>query len=252
MHVLLRGLAGVLLLLAAPSLGEAKCGDDPADAEAVARARMAADAACDTQQSGCSNAPDHGSYVHCVAAQAKATVDDGTLRPACKRAVTRCAARSTCGRPGAVACCRTKLGERRCSIKSGTADCTAPGGGTACVGTFPSCCDACSTTGCAASTSSTTTSTTLPCHFEATSNGCQGGCPGPGAQCVLIAPDQCDCRLPGCHTCWLTVSDFCTDIRARRTPTAPSPTCSAWRTNVRSHARPPLRPRPARRRPPRS
>ena len=67
------------------------------------------------------------------------------------------------------------------------------------------------TTTTSTTTTSTMTSTTLPCHFDTASNGCQGGCPEAGTECLLVAADQCACRLPGCHTCWLSVSDFCTD-----------------------------------------
>ena len=68
-----------------------------------------------------------------------------------------------------------------------------------------------STTTTSTTTTSTTTSTTLLCHFDGATNSCQGGCPQAGT-CVLVAPDQCDCPLPGCHTCWVTVNDFCTDM----------------------------------------
>jgi hypothetical protein len=62
-------------------------------------------------------------------------------------------------------------------------------------------------------TSATMTTTTTPrCHFEAATNDCKGGCPLTGQQCTLVASNQCDCLQPSCHTCWITVDDFCTSI----------------------------------------
>src|SRR5881397_923770 len=88
------------------------CGDRPGDAQAVADARAAAAAECD-----CARASSHTGYVDCVA---------------------RVATRSTCGRPGAVTCCRTRAdGTRRCSVSS-AALCTSPVGGSACGGDEPS------------------------------------------------------------------------------------------------------------------
>jgi hypothetical protein len=54
------------------------------------------------------------------------------------------------------------------------------------------------------------TCTTLRCHFEAATNDCQGGCPLSGQRCTLVASAQCDCVPAACHTCWITVDDFCT------------------------------------------
>ena len=59
----------------------------------------------------------------------------GTLSKDCKRAVKDCAARSTCGKPGFVTCCRTRAtGTTKCSTKSSAALCRPPKKGTACVG----------------------------------------------------------------------------------------------------------------------
>ena len=74
--------------------------------------------------------------------------------PSCKGAVVKCAARSTCGKPEFVTCCRTSKGVTKCSTKSSGDHCTAPKGGTSCVAVgIASCCDACSATGCNASPS---------------------------------------------------------------------------------------------------
>src|SRR5262245_9696923 len=65
--------------------------------------------------------------------------------------VKKCATRSTCGRPpGWVTCCRTTAtGRTTCKVKSSPAKCTAPSGGQSCSSGYPSCCDACTTSGCA-------------------------------------------------------------------------------------------------------
>src|SRR2546422_133663 len=53
-------------------------------------------------------------------------------------------------------------GQASCSIKSNAALCKAPRGGTACVGSLPSCCDACAPDGSCVSPGSTTTTTGAP------------------------------------------------------------------------------------------
>jgi hypothetical protein len=142
----------VLGLLALPggAWGK-KCNDDAA----VAAARAAADAEC-----GCATAENHGQYVSCVADVADDRVGDGLLPQECKGAVTSCAARSTCGKPDAVTCCRIdRKGKVKCSIKRSAAKCKAPKDGSACVGTTASCCDACAA-GCGATTTTTQAPTT--------------------------------------------------------------------------------------------
>jgi len=112
---------------------------------AAAAVQAAIDARCD-----CLGATRHGAYVRCAVGVAKAAVKAGTLPRRCKGAVKSCAARSTCGKPGFVTCCRTTAtGATKCSIKRAPAQCKPPRGGTACVGHRPSCCDACATGGCA-------------------------------------------------------------------------------------------------------
>lgn len=101
------------------------------------RARIEAECNCD-------GAANHGGYVRCAAHLAKDAVKAGTLSRSEAHLVKRCAARSTCGKRGFVACCRTNAkGVERCSIKHGAAKCKAPKRGSARVGSRPSCCDAC-------------------------------------------------------------------------------------------------------------
>src|SRR6266566_6739771 len=128
------------------------CGMEQGDAAQVAAVRAMADEQCD-----CATAANHGAYVSCVDAVAAAAVADGSLRPECEDTVISCAAQSTCGRPGVVTCCTTNsTGQTTCSTKSTAALCKAPTGGTASVGSAPSCCDACG-----APASSTTTTTPI-------------------------------------------------------------------------------------------
>jgi hypothetical protein len=137
------GLAAALLAacVALAARSEARCDAAGADAADVAGARAAVAANCD-----CVGAATHGEYVRCAAAQAKATLTNKT----CRGAVVKCAAKSTCGKPGFVTCCRTKAsGVTKCSTKSSAERCRPPRNGSACVGAFASCCDACTASGCA-------------------------------------------------------------------------------------------------------
>lgn len=132
------------LLAFTPQRGEAKCDPAGADAADVAAARAAVAANCD-----CAGAANHGAFVSCAAEQAK-----GLANKSCRGAVVSCAAKSTCGKPGFVTCCRTKAsGVTKCSTKSKADRCKPPKGGSACVGTLASCCDACTSSGCAGSPS---------------------------------------------------------------------------------------------------
>jgi len=129
------------------------------DSAAVASARAAAELQCP-----CDKVRSHKSYVHCVAQAAKAS---GSLPKQCRAAVVKCARKSTCGETGFVTCCRTTAtGSTKCSVKSSDAKCTAPKGGSACMGTVPSCCDSCSAGGCVGATTTTAapgaTTTTMP------------------------------------------------------------------------------------------
>ena len=82
---------GVLALVLAPAIAQATC----TDTAAVAATRAEGDMQCP-----CATAANHGQYVHCVAGVAKAAVASGSLPQECKSAVVRCAANSTCGKPG--------------------------------------------------------------------------------------------------------------------------------------------------------
>ena len=67
-------------------------------------ARCAMQSAVDTC---CQNATNHGQFVSCVAHAMNAAARDGTIPTNCKGKVTRCAARSTCGKTGFSTCTPT-------------------------------------------------------------------------------------------------------------------------------------------------
>jgi len=92
-RVLLAGL--VTLAFVAPAAA------DKVDCEP---ARCAAQAAILRECPSCDGADNHGRYVSCVAHVVKRLVTDGTVPVNCKGKVVRCAARSTCGKPGFVRC----------------------------------------------------------------------------------------------------------------------------------------------------
>jgi plastocyanin len=171
--------------------------------QAVAAVRAQIDAACD-----CASAPSHRKHVRCAARVIAAALKAGALPAACKPVAKRCAAQSTCGRPGFVTCCRTNAGgAQTCSIKRSAAACRRPRGGTACVGDRSSCCDACGGATCPAPAMTTTTSTTpastttMPggsspktttTTMPSMVNSCDGLAPCAGVVCVLgpaLCPD---------------------------------------------------------------
>ena len=91
----------------------------------------------------CSTASSHGAFVRCARGQLDLSASDRIL-PGCPKIALKCLARSVCGKPAAVTCCRTNArGVQTCSIKSDAGHCTAPKGGSAVLGTREDCCDAC-------------------------------------------------------------------------------------------------------------
>jgi len=157
MKLLLPGLLTASLLVLAPSGASAKCGDNVGDNAAVAAARGQVEADCP-----CPSFTKHGEYVKCAKTVANDRVDAMLLPKNCKGSVVKCAAKSTCGKPGFVTCCRTNSkGKTKCSTKKDASKCKVPKGGSACVGTLPSCCDAC-TAGCVPPPTPTPTPTPAP------------------------------------------------------------------------------------------
>lgn len=137
----------VSVVLCALTAGEARarCGDHPGDLSALAAARAAVAAQCP-----CDAAPSHTQYTQCARQVVNLAIATGALPRSCSAQVKKCAMKSICGQPGAATCCRTsKRGKTTCSIKRSASKCVAPRGGSVCVGQFMSCCDACTTGGCA-------------------------------------------------------------------------------------------------------
>ena len=126
-------------------------------------ARCAVQAAID-QECPCTTASNHGRHVSCVAHVVNRLAKTQTVPTSCKGKITRCAARSVCGKSGFVTCqvptdtcdlttgtcvgdativCTTNLDcGSRCSTKRDAQHC-ADAGGT--VGGGTSCCAACGT-----------------------------------------------------------------------------------------------------------
>jgi hypothetical protein len=140
-----------LVLVGHAGAAAARCGAESADAVAAARAQV-------ETECGCARAASHALYVHCALSVARTRAANGLLPKSCKRSVKRCAAKSVCGKRNAVTCCITRKGRTKCRIKKKAAKCLAKGG---CVGIFPSCCDACTATGCRTLSTSSSTSTTI-------------------------------------------------------------------------------------------
>ena len=183
--------------------GEPACGEEPDDADQLAAVRAMAAEQCD-----CDSASNHDGYVSCVDEVADAAVEAGLLRDACEEVAEHCAEQSTCGRPGFVTCCRTdEDGHTKCRIKRED-KCTAPAGGTACVGAASSCCDACGAGGTCPPPGGTTTTTapppetttTVPTETTTTTTGpppttiqccVQSSATGAFDTCMLLTPEQC-------------------------------------------------------------
>jgi hypothetical protein len=158
------------------ALAATSCDPTGADAVAIAAARADVAARCD-----CVSAASHGAYVRCANGVLARRVQNALLSSACQASIRRCVSHSTCGRSGAVTCCRTTAGGKTsCHITRDAAHCRMPQGGSACVGAVTSCCEACMTTGCAPPPTPSPAPTPAP-----TPTSCGGMCPG-GMQRVFV------------------------------------------------------------------
>jgi hypothetical protein len=191
--------AAFAVLAAWAPVAGAGCLDQPGDAAAVAGARAAIAAACD-----CAAAANHTTYLRCARTAALLRVGASSLPRRCLSTVMRCAAQSICGRPGAVTCCVTNHAQTRCHLERNAGKCVAPKTGSACVGSVPSCCDACAAGSCATTPTTTVTTTTLPAAPCADGFGvvCSGSCP-PAERCVDGANGvlTCGCVPAGATAC---------------------------------------------------
>ena len=163
-----RRVAPLLLVIAAsaspPAARATTCDPAGTDASAIAAARMDVAAHCD-----CSGFTSHKVYVGCSAGIVATRVQNGQLPPQCKGLVQKDAKKSTCGKPAAVSCCSTSgSGKTKCRIKKSEGSCATSSGSTPCVGSFPSCGDACDANGCVPGPA------VLP---PPASTSCTGACP---------------------------------------------------------------------------
>jgi hypothetical protein len=174
------GALAMLVILSSSHAAGATCGDDSGDTTAVAAARGEIATTCN-----CATATTHGGYVACARGVVEDRVDHDMLPPQCRAAVMRCVRRSTCGRPGAVTCCRTTVVGSRCTIRRNDEQCVHAGG---CVGSLASCCDACGPGGCVPTSTTTTLfpSTCGPSQYPS----CGGTCPS-GQRCVPFIESDC-------------------------------------------------------------
>jgi hypothetical protein len=124
MRFVASGVLALSLLFGIARSGQAGCGADPGDNQAVIDARAAAEATCGP----CAAATNHGAYVSCVAGVAKDRADNDLLPKNCKGKVKRCASKSTCGKPGFVTCCVTTSKGPKCKLKSTAQKCFEKGG----------------------------------------------------------------------------------------------------------------------------
>lgn len=193
------GLLAVALLVARAVPALAECGDNLGDAAALAATRADIEASCP-----CDSAASHREYVRCAFDVIRTHIGNNTLPAECVKTARRCASQSTCGRGGAVTCCRVAdSGRVRCSIKRDPARCKPP----RCVGAHASCCDACGPTGCNPPPTTTTT-TVPPCGGSAFS--CSGACPA-GLTCAPVSDFEpyCGCVPDGSQPCGSAAQPFC-------------------------------------------
>jgi hypothetical protein len=133
MRFIVRGLLALSFVLGAAHVGHASCGSDAGDNQKVIDARDAAAVACN-----CATATNHGVYVSCVAGVAKDRAHNNLLPKNCTGKVKKCAAKSTCGKPGFVTCCVTTKKGPKCKLKKSAQACADKGGTVN--GSNPSCC----------------------------------------------------------------------------------------------------------------
>jgi len=226
-------LAACILVLAPASAGRAACDESGRDAVAVATARDAIAAACD-----CGAATSHAAYVACSRGVLAGLVANGTLPRVCRAVVQHCATSSTCGRPGAVTCCRSTERGTRGSIERSAASCEA-NQSRSCVGNYPSLCDACDVGGCSELCGNGKVETGEECEPPGTEI-CDATChQTPGCGDLIVDPgEECDgsgdsCEFgfcgppggPGACTCCVTEGALWEGV-------GPAPTCCNGNTCV--------------------
>ena len=122
MRRLMGSLTVLLLVGSGVALAKPPTGKPPVIAECPADVGAALATACPCD-GGAQAWKNHGGYVSCVVRYRNALRKAGCLDADAKRTIASCAARSTCGKEGAVLCCVYDA--------SGTCDDALPGDGTA-------------------------------------------------------------------------------------------------------------------------
>jgi hypothetical protein len=144
-RLVVRGLLALSVVLGVARASQAGCGADPGDNQKVIDARADAESQCGP----CAAATNHGVYVSCVAGVANDRANNNLLPKNCKGKVKKCAAKSSCGKPGFVTCCITNSKGTKCKLKKDATACTDKGGtvntthSSCCSNTQPITTDAC-------------------------------------------------------------------------------------------------------------
>ena len=206
------------------------------DAAAVAATRAAAEAQCPCAAAAATK-PTFNASPRSPRRRRRAAAS----RRQCRASVVGCARKSTCGKAGFVTCFRTTAkGSQTCSVKPSAAKCTAPKGGSAFVGTMPSCCDSCAAGSCAEAT----TTTTPPPHVWRHDDHDAGAPPDPyrhgrrgrhaGVHARQRSPSTSGTRCAGSGEAPVTVSSAAptgtrtTGSARRQTPGVTIHPCRTW------------------------
>ena len=121
-------------VVALPARSYANCASDDPSGALRAAARMDVVTNCN-----CAGAVNHGAYVKCSAGRLKN--NNPSLPKSCRGKVQKCAAKSTCGKPGTIICCKKNAaGKATCAAKKDCSHCVAPNGGSMCCSQNTSCC----------------------------------------------------------------------------------------------------------------
>ena len=174
----------LLLASALPALARPTCDVIGADAAVLASAYTAIDIECP-----CDSATGPSAYHHCARETVDALVSAASLPSQCRRDALRYANDSTCGREGALVCCRADgSGRTRHRIVRDSLKCVDVGGYVACVSAWQSLVTGCDASGC------------VPMVYPVCGNS------------VLEAGEQCDPPSLTCDAACQLTPPFCGDL----------------------------------------
>lgn len=196
-HIFFGALFAAAVLSVVPAV-RAQCPEDPA-------AAIAAACPCESPGNGNGGWKNHGAYQSCVVRLRNDLRRAGCLNAQTQRTIARCAARSTCGKEGAVLCCRV----------TGTGTCTGA------TDTTPSTCSNDATIGCTTDADCTTLSDAKVKRHPENCTDRGGYVSGTGSVCAGCAAPVACCLAGGCQI--LTASD-CAD-QGGSTTDGGAPTC---------------------------